>query len=92
MGGVNLTEALKSGDMTASLEAMRDAIAADLDVCESMRDRAALYLRLADVLARLDDARPAVVKGDPIDEIAARRAARRASSAAKGASRSTGSS
>ena len=75
-------ETLKGGQTLASLEALRDAIGADLEVCESMRDRAALYLRLADVLARIEEARPEQVSGDVVDEIASRRAARRAGSAA----------
>ena len=68
---------VSSGDYRASLEAARDAIADDLDACESMRDRAALYLRLTDVLARIDALEPGEQKGDAVDEIAERRAARR---------------
>jgi hypothetical protein len=60
---------------------VRDQIAADLDVCAAMRDRAALYARLVDVLARIDELAPATPKGDSVDEIARRRAARRASAA-----------
>lgn len=69
-----------------TLRATRDQIARDLEVCESMRDKAALYARLTDVLARIEAARPPVAKGDAVDEIAARRAARRAGPA-KGSSR-----
>jgi hypothetical protein len=46
-----------------------------------MRDKAALYLRLADVLRTLEELRPETVKGDAVDEIAARRASRRAGTA-----------
>jgi hypothetical protein len=67
----------------SSLEAMRNQIAADLELCESMRDKAALYLRLADVLKTLEELRPQIVKGDSVDEIAARRAARGAGPAAR---------
>lgn len=79
-------DAVKSGDLLAALEATRDQIAADLEVCESMRDKAALYARLTDVLARIEAVRPPVAKGDAVDEIAARRVARRAGPA-KGSSR-----
>lgn len=72
-----------TGDTLASLEAMRNQIAADLELCEQMRDKAALYLRLADVLKTIDDLRPPAVEGDTVDEIAARRANRRASTSAR---------
>ena len=77
----SFTEVITSGDYLASLEATRDAIAADLAVCESMRDKAALYLRLSDVLAKLEEAKPQTARGDVVDEIAARRAARRSGAA-----------
>lgn len=64
------------------LEAVRDRIAADLEMCDSMRDRAALYMRLVDVLARIDEAKPVAAKGDAVDEIAARRSARRSGASA----------
>lgn len=79
----SLAEVAKAGDLLATLEAVRDQIVADLEVCESMRDRAALYLRLADTLKTIDEIRPADSKGDVIDEIAARRAARRPSASAR---------
>ena len=77
----SFTEVITSGDYLASLEATRDAIAADLAVCESMRDKAALYLRLSDVLAKIEEAKPRTARGDTVDEIAARRAARRSGAA-----------
>ena len=70
-----------SGDELAALEAVRNAIVADLDACESMRDKAALYKQLQDVLKRISDVKPAEQKGDAVDEIAARRSARRAGGA-----------
>jgi hypothetical protein len=79
------SEVVRAGETLAAMEAMRDQIAADLQACESMRDKASLYLRLADVLKVIDEIRPAVVKGDAVDEIAARRAARRASTASRAA-------
>lgn len=78
----SFTEVVAAGVTLASLEAMRDQIAADLLDCESMRDKAALYLRLADVLKSIEELRPPTVKGDAVDEIAARRSARRAGPAA----------
>ena len=80
------SEVVRAGETLAAMEAMRDQIAADLQACESMRDKASLYLRLADVLKTIDELRPVTVKGDAVDEIAARRAARR-SVAAPGATR-----
>lgn len=69
-------------DVLARLEAMRDQITADLDVCQSFRDRAALYLRLTSVLVKLEEFQPRPTPPpkelDAIDRIAARRRARRA--------------
>jgi uncharacterized protein HemX len=82
-----LSEVVAAGNTLKSLEAMRDQIASDLDACNSMRDKASLYLRLADVIKSIDEVRPAETKGDAVDEIAARRSSRR-SSTPEGASRS----
>lgn len=71
----------------ATLEAMRDTLAAHIDGCESSRDLPALTRQLADVLRQLDELAPPVVEVDKVDEIAQRRASRHAG-AAKGASRS----
>jgi uncharacterized protein HemX len=79
----SFSEVIQAGVTVASLEAMRDQIASDLQACESMRDKAALYLRLADVLKTLEELRPATVKGDSVDEIAARRVARGAGPASR---------
>ena len=79
----SFAEVVAAGQTVASLEAMRDQIAADLQHCDSMRDKAALYLRLADVLKTIEELRPETVKGDSVDEIAARRAARRSGPAAR---------
>ena len=73
----SLSEIAESGNMLATLESVRDEIVADLMACESMRDKAALYLRLSDTLKTIDAIRPPEAKGDAVDEIAARRAARR---------------
>lgn len=77
----SFSEVLKAGATLASLEAMRDEIGSDLESCESMRDKAALYLRLSDVLARIEELKPPAKGGDAVDEIAARRAARRSGTA-----------
>lgn len=82
MSRENYVAAVSSGDYLRALEATRDEIALDLDACESMRDKAALYLRLADVLQRIEAARPQQERGDVVDEIAKRRAARGAVAAA----------
>lgn len=79
----SFSDVVGSGDTLAALEAMRDQIAADLLDCDAKRDKAALYLRLADTLARIEELRPDTAKGDTVDEIAARRAARRAGPASR---------
>ncbi|BDX30942.1 hypothetical protein TUM20985_14890 [Mycobacterium antarcticum] len=81
MGDRSLSETVRDGDSIASLQAIRDQIAVDIDLCGSMRDKAALYLRLADVIGRIDELKPLDAKGDAIDEIAARRADRRSGTA-----------
>ena len=78
---------LTSDDFLTALKATRDAIAADLEACDSIRDKAALYGRLESTLKLIETAKPAEQKGDVVDEIAKRRAARRSRPAA-GAGRS----
>lgn len=78
-----LSDVVAGGVTLATLEAMRDQIAADLECCEQMRDKAALYLRLADVVKTIEEYRPPAVEGDSVDEIAARRAARRSGAASR---------
>lgn len=68
---------VSTGDYLTALEATRDAIVSDLMACESMRDKAALYNRLESTLKLISEAKPKEQVGDAIDEIAARRAARR---------------
>lgn len=72
---------VNDGTQLEGLTAVRAAIVADLEACESMRDKAALYLRLQNVMERIEDIKPVEKKGDAVDEIAKRRAARRASAA-----------
>jgi len=76
---VSLRQTSASGNRLATLEALRDVLAAAIDECESMRDLAALTNRFQSVLAEIDGLKPGEQKGDAVDEIAKRRAARRAS-------------
>lgn len=66
----------QEGDRLATLEALRDRLASEIDDCDSKRDLAALALRLTDVLEQIDelDARR---PGGAADEIARRRRERR---------------
>lgn len=73
----SLHATVAKGDRLKSLCALRDRLAADLDVCESMRDVAALSQRLMDVLAQIaavEAAKPET-QGTALDELAARRRA-----------------
>lgn len=68
---------MASDDHLVALRALRDSIIADVEVCESMRDKTALYARLESVLKLIPAATPETAKeGDPVDEITARRTAR----------------
>ena len=68
---------VSTGTSRAALEAVRDAIVEDLGKCESMRDRAALYLRLTDVLGRLEVMDQPAAASDPIDQVSEQRRKRR---------------
>lgn len=65
------------GDRLATLEAIRDRLAQDIDDCTDERALPNLVLRLTDVLSQIDSL-PSRVPTAPADLIAARRAARRA--------------
>jgi len=67
--------AIAQGGVEA-LMALRDSCAATLESTNSARDRAALYRRLQDLIAEIEKLRPRV-KGDSIDQLQARRRARR---------------
>ena len=72
----DLTTAVQSGDRLAGLEALRDAIADDLDACPTAwRDRNKLYYRLIKVLLEIEEVRKAAGPGDrdAIDRLRARR-------------------
>lgn len=57
-----------TGDRVKALEALRDRLAADLDLTTSARDVAALAQRLLDVEKRLSDL-TAPTEGDDLDDL-----------------------
>lgn len=67
-------------DRLTALEVLRDTLAASIENCESLRDLASLSREYRAVMAEIDDLAPPEKKGDAIDEIAQRRAARRSTS------------
>lgn len=84
---LSVTDAAATDDRLKALVALRGALARSIDACDSMRDLAALSRQLTDVLVQIEKVSPPEQKGDAVDEIAERRAARRAG-AASGSSRS----
>jgi hypothetical protein len=64
-----------AGDRRASLEALRQKLAAAIDEVPPARDLAALSRQLTSVMAEIDALAPAV-EGNPLDELRNRRAAR----------------
>jgi hypothetical protein len=76
-GPKSLAEVVAKDDPMASLCALRDLLAEKLDDTRSSRDIAALSRRLLEVLARIEALRP--YRTVRVDQIAARRAARRRS-------------
>ena len=73
-------------DRLVALLALRDTLSASIAECDSMRDLASLSREYRAVMAEIDALAPPEKKGDAVDEIAERRAARRAG-AAKGSAR-----
>ena len=72
----------------AGLKKIRDAITHDLDNCDSMRDRAALYTRLLDTMDRIEIlSKGEGQQGDMVDEIAKRRTARASARASESSPR-----
>ena len=71
-------EAATSGDRLKALQALRDHLTTSIDGCDSMRDLAALSRQLADVVAQIDALDPPETEVSPADEVAQRRARRRA--------------
>jgi hypothetical protein len=76
-----------TGDHLATLRALRDTVAAAIDSTGSARDLAALSRQLTDILARIAEAEGAAPqpKGNPLDEVNARRAEREARRTPRGA-------
>lgn len=72
-----LTESASSGDRLATLRDLRDLLATQIQACDSLRDLASLSGRLQAVMDQIAVLEPKKAEGDGIDEIAARRAARR---------------
>jgi hypothetical protein len=73
---VVLADVAAAGDRLATLQVLRDRLAAEIDDCDSKRDLAALSLRFTDVLEQIDNM-PQSQEVSSADEIAQRRAARR---------------
>jgi hypothetical protein len=71
-----IADAASTGNRLATLEALRDRLAAEIDQCDTQKDLAALVLRLTDVLEQIDSM-PSTQQVSAADEIAERRAARR---------------
>lgn len=76
---MDLASAAASGDRLRALEALRDVLAQSI-VAADPDKRAALAARLTDVLEQIEKLTPVAKAGDPVDEIAKRRAARGAGS------------
>lgn len=73
----SVADAAREGRLEG-LYALRDRLATAVDECDSMRDLASLSLRLTEVLAQIEDSSVGTGETSPLDEIAARRAARSA--------------
>ena len=78
--GVDLVEAAATGSRLSALESLRDVLAVSIGEAEPDK-RAPLVARMTDVLEQIERLRPAEKVGDPVDEIAKRRATRGAGSA-----------
>jgi hypothetical protein len=78
---VTIREAVSTGDHTKALVALRDHLAERLESAAN-REAAPLARQLRDVLAELD-AEPSE-GANPVDDLAARRTARRSASGAAG--------
>lgn len=71
---MSLLDAVESDDELKALRALRKALAAELEDCDSKRDYASLSLRLADTLKRITELKSvAPAESSALDEIRARR-------------------
>jgi hypothetical protein len=86
-GRVSISDAVSTGNRVVVLEALRSRLAQEIDLCDSPKELPALVLRLTDVLTQLDSM-PSTEQVSAADEIAERRASRRAGRA-KDSARST---
>ena len=87
---MSLRESAEYGDRLKTLQTLRDHLAAAIDDCDSMRDLAALSGRLQSVLEEIAELAPPEQKGDAVDEIAQRRAARRQAATGKARAKRSG--
>lgn len=78
---MDLAEAAASGSRLRALEALRDVLAKSVLDADPDK-RASLAARLTEVLEQIEKLTPVAKVGDPVDEIAKRRAARGAGSSA----------
>lgn len=83
---MNVSEAAETNDRLTTLVALRNTLANAIDECDSPRDLSSLSRQMSAVLVEIEALAPPEQKGDVVDEIADRRAARGAGTA-KGASR-----
>jgi hypothetical protein len=74
----SLAEIAARGDRRATLEVLRDRLAADIDRAREPADVATLTRQLGIVLKDIEALSANDTKGDSVDEIAARREERRA--------------
>ena len=75
---MSLLEEAQKGRLPG-LEALRDYLAAELDVCDSARDKASLSLRFVDVLEQIEElscGSTASAPSSPLDELRRKRAER----------------
>lgn len=72
-----LSAAVATGDYRTSLVAIRDHLAERLHQCKYPKDAAPLARELRECLAEIEKI-PAEMTGDGVDDVAAKRAARRA--------------
>jgi hypothetical protein len=78
---MSLSDVAAKGNRVATLEAIRDILAISI-VAADPEKQAPLVARMTDVLEQIDRLTPTAKAGDPVDEIAKRRSARGAGSAA----------
>lgn len=83
MSAVTVAETAAKGDQLATLTALRDRLAAEVDRCNNGRDLAPLSRQLTLILARIAELAPPT-EVSIVDQLAARRAARIADSDAPG--------